>query len=104
MHEYSLVEALLQRVTEEARTHAASRRASGHGPHRSARRRRTRSVRHRVRSLPPRNGLCDDAELVITGEDVDVALRCLRGGDPAGSTLDLPGVRTGRRVWSAAMR
>ena len=89
MHEYSLVQALLQRVEETARSHHATavhRVTVRIGPLAGVERDLFNTAYQHCRS----GTLCQGAELVITGEDV--AWRCEAcGADiPAGSVLACP--------------
>jgi hydrogenase nickel incorporation protein HypA/HybF len=89
MHEYSLVQALLQRVEEEARSRRASavhRVTVRIGPLAGVERDLFATAYEFCRP----GTLCDGAELVITGEDV--MWRCAACGAriPAGSTLACP--------------
>jgi len=99
MHEYSLVQALLQRVGEEARARGAvavHRVAVRIGPLAGVERRLFATAFGLCRA----DGLCDGAELVIAGDDVAwTCAVCGAGltatGAPVCPTCGLPARLTG---------
>ncbi|HXQ21827.1 MAG TPA: hydrogenase maturation nickel metallochaperone HypA [Candidatus Acidoferrales bacterium] len=89
MHEYSLVQALLQRVEEEARSRRASavhRITVRIGPLAGVERALFATAYDFCRS----GTLCDTAELVLTGEDVDWRCTACGAQIPDGTRLACP--------------